>query len=109
VIVDKQCDANSPTPGCKLTHSDTLHGGPVGALVGVGAAYHLSRSFAVFLDVSEIVTFGKLMALTEVNLGLAVAFAIESAKPPAADEGVAAEKPLGSPGDEPAGATEDAP
>jgi hypothetical protein len=69
-VVDKDCDPTS----CPLTHSDTLHGGSLGVLGGLGATYHLTPSLAVFLDVKEIVTFRTILALTEVNFGLAVAF-----------------------------------
>jgi hypothetical protein len=93
VVVSKQCDANSPTTGCKLTHSDTLHGGPVGVLLGLGATYHLSRNFAVFLDVNEIGTLPKFMALTEFNLGFMVAFGSGRAAAPTTDDGVVSEKP----------------
>jgi hypothetical protein len=91
VVVSKQCDA-----GCKLTHSDTLHGGPVGVLLGLGASYHLSRSFAVFVDVNEIATLPKFMALTEINLGFAVAYGLERAAASTADDEVISEKPTDS-------------
>jgi hypothetical protein len=93
VVVSKQCDANNPPTGCQLTHSDTLHGGPVGVLLGLGATYHLSRNFGVFLDVNEIGTLPKFMALTEFNAGIAVAFGSDKAPAPAADEGVISDKP----------------
>jgi hypothetical protein len=93
VVVSKQCDANNPTVGCKLTHSDTLHGGPVGVLLGLGAIYHLSRTFAVFLDVNELGTMPKFMALTEINLGLAVAYGLDKSSAPTADDSVITEKP----------------
>jgi hypothetical protein len=92
VVVAKQCDADNPSATCRLTHSDTLHGGPVGVLVGVGAAYHLSRSIALVVDVNEIGTLPKFMALTEVNLGLAFAFGPER-KSAAVDEGVVSDQP----------------
>ena len=91
VVVSKQCDA-----GCKLTHSDTLHGGPVGVLLGLGASYHLSRSFAVFVDVNEIATLPKFMALTEFNLGFSVAYGLERSTASAADDEVISEKPTDS-------------
>jgi len=72
VIINKQCDGTQP--GCRLPHSDTLHGGPMGLLLGVGAIYHLSRNVGVFVDVNEILTLPKFMALTEINIGLAVAY-----------------------------------
>jgi hypothetical protein len=88
VVVSKQCDA-----GCRLTHSDTLHGGPVGVLLGLGATYHLSRNFAVFIDINEIATLPKFMALTEFNLGFAFAYGLEKAPAPTIDDGVVSEKP----------------
>jgi len=51
-----------------------LHGGSFGLLGGLGATYHLTRNLGVFLDVKEIVTFRTILALTEFNFGLAVAF-----------------------------------
>ena len=69
-IVNKRCAAGS---SCSLDHSDTLHGGPVGLTAGVGAIYHFRPSFGVFVDVKEIATLPKLLALTEVNVGLAFA------------------------------------
>ena len=86
VRVDKECDASSPTAGCRLTHSDTLHGGRLGVLVGVGGIYHLGRNVGVFLDVNEIMSLPKFMALTEINLGLALAFKIDKSSPVTADE-----------------------
>ena len=68
-IVSKHCAKTF----CSLDHSDTLHGGPVGLTAGVGAIYHLGPSFGVFLEVKEIATLPKVMALTEVNVGLAFA------------------------------------
>jgi hypothetical protein len=69
-VVGKDCDMTS----CPLNHADTLHGGPFGVLAGLGAAYHLTPNVAVFLDVKEIITFRTILALTEVNLGVAFAF-----------------------------------
>jgi hypothetical protein len=66
--VDKRC-----TPACTLDHTDTLHGGPVGLTVGLGAIYHLAPSFGFFLEIKEIATLPKFMALTEINAGLAFA------------------------------------
>lgn len=67
--IDKRCTASS----CSLDHSDTLHGGPVGLTAGLGAIYHLVPSFGVFLEVKEIATLPKFMALSEINVGLAFA------------------------------------
>jgi len=91
VVVSKQCDAN--TGGCRLTHSDTLHGGSMGILLGLGAAYHLSRNVAVFIDVNEIGSLPKFMALTEFNLGFAFAYGLEKSTAAATDDGVVNEKP----------------
>jgi len=66
--VDKRCKAAS---SCTLDHTDTLHGGPVGLTAGLGAIYHLVPSFGFFLEVKEIATLPKFMALTEINAGLA--------------------------------------
>jgi tetratricopeptide (TPR) repeat protein len=68
-VVGKDCDPTS----CPLSHSDTLHGGMLGLLGGLGAAYHLTSNLSMFFDVKEIVTFRTVLALTELNLGLAVA------------------------------------
>jgi len=46
----------------------------MGLLLGVGAIYHFSRNVGVFVDVNEILTLPKFMALTEINIGLAVAY-----------------------------------
>jgi outer membrane protein W len=89
IVIAKQCsDANS----CVLTHSDTIHGGPVGILVGAGAVYYLNRTVGIFLDVNEIATAPKFMALTEVNLGLSFAFKFEKTAPAVNEEGLI-EKP----------------
>jgi len=69
-VVSKDCDMNS----CPLSHSDTLHGGALGLLGGLGAIYHLTPNIGLFVDVKEIVTFRTVLALTEINLGVAVAF-----------------------------------
>ena len=69
-IVRKHCETVS---SCSLDHSDTLHGGSVGLTAGAGAIYHFRPSFGVFVDVKEIATVSKFMALTEVNVGLAFA------------------------------------
>ncbi len=95
VVVSKQCDANNRTAACNLTHSDTLHGGAFGILLGLGASYHLSRNLAVFLDINEIGTLPKLMALTEINLGFAIAFGSESKAAPTTDDDVVVDKPAG--------------
>jgi hypothetical protein len=68
-VVGKDCDLTS----CPLSHSDTLHGGMLGVLGGLGAAYHFTSNVSAFFDVKEIVTFRTILALTELNVGLAVA------------------------------------
>ncbi len=69
-VVSKHCGSAS---SCSLDHSDTLHGGPVGLTAGMGAIYHFSPGLGVFLDVKEIATLPKVMAGTEVNVGVAFA------------------------------------
>jgi opacity protein-like surface antigen len=66
-IVSKHC----PDASCSLDHDDTIHGGPVGVTAGLGAIYHVVPSFGVFLEIKEIATLPKFMALSEVNAGLA--------------------------------------
>jgi hypothetical protein len=68
-VVSKRC---GPTL-CALDHSDTLHGGVVGLTAGLGLMYHLTPSFGLTVEVKEIVTLPKVMALTEFNLGIVVA------------------------------------
>ena len=68
----------------------------MGVLLGLGATYHLSRNFAVFIDINEIATLPKFMALTEFNLGFAFAYGLETAPAPTADDGVVSEKPMES-------------
>ncbi len=66
--VKKQCSDSS----CTLNHSDTLHGGPIGFILGTGAFFPVSPAFGVFVDVNEIATLPRFMVLTEVNLGITV-------------------------------------
>jgi hypothetical protein len=68
-VADRRCEPTS----CILDHDDTLHGGPVALTAGVGAMYHLDPSIAIFVEVKEIATLPTVMALTEVNLGMAFA------------------------------------
>ncbi|HEX7505764.1 MAG TPA: hypothetical protein VF550_03260 [Polyangia bacterium] len=68
-VVERRCGTTS----CSLDHSDTLHGGPVGLSAGMGVIYHFRPSFGVFVDVKEIATLPKFMALTEINVGLTFA------------------------------------
>jgi hypothetical protein len=76
--ISKRCTA-AP---CNLDHSDTLHGGPVGLTAGVGTTYYLVPGFGFFLEVKEIATLPKFMALTEVSAGLAFAHKFQGAKGP---------------------------
>jgi hypothetical protein len=69
-VVGKRCGADA----CYLAHSDTLHGGSVGLNVGAGILYHVTDSFGVFAEFNEIATVPKFMALSELNLGLSVAY-----------------------------------
>jgi tetratricopeptide (TPR) repeat protein len=70
-VVARRCDTNL----CALDHSDTLHGGFWGLTAGLGLLYRFSPSFGLFVDVKEIMTLPKVMALSEVNLGAEFAFA----------------------------------
>jgi outer membrane protein W len=74
-VVNKRCG----TTTCSLDHSDTLHGGAVALTAGVGAIYHVSPSVGVFVDIKEIATLSKFLALTEVNVGLAFAHKLKGA------------------------------
>jgi len=69
-VIHKDCDMTS----CPLSHSDTVSGGTLGLLAGLGAMVHLTTNLGIFLDAKEIVTFRTVLALTEINVGLAVAF-----------------------------------
>lgn len=72
------------TTSCTLNHSDTLHGGPVALTAGAGLLYHLNPKFGVFIDVKEIATLPKVMALTEVNVGVAFAHKFQDSSEPKA-------------------------
>jgi hypothetical protein len=85
-VIDRDCQSGD----CSLEHSDTLHGGGASLAAGAGVLYHLSRSFAVFVEAREIATLPKFMALTEFNLGAAVATYLGGASP---DRVVAAKQP----------------
>jgi hypothetical protein len=65
-VVGKRCDANL----CTLDHSDTLHGGVMGLTLGATLLYRFSARFGLLVDIKEIMTVPKVMALTELNLGL---------------------------------------
>ena len=69
-VVSKHCGPAAP---CSLDHRDTLHGGPVGLTAGLGALYQISPSFGLLVDIKEITTLPKFLALTEVNVGLVFA------------------------------------
>jgi hypothetical protein len=77
-VVDKRCDANL----CTLDHSDTLHGGLLGLTAGLGLIYRFSPSFGLVVDVKEIMTLPKVMALTEFNLGFEFAHDFHAAAAP---------------------------
>jgi hypothetical protein len=59
-----------------LPHSDTLHGGALGLTAGLGAAYFFSNRVGIFVEAKEIVTLPKVLALTEINMGLALSFRV---------------------------------
>lgn len=67
-VIGKRC----PPGQCGLDHSDTLHGGPVGLTAGLGLVYRFSPRFGLVLEVKEIVTLPKVMALTEFGLGVEI-------------------------------------
>jgi tetratricopeptide (TPR) repeat protein len=68
-VIDRDCQARS----CWLDHSDTVHGGSAALAVGAGMIYHLGPQLALFAEAREIATLPTFMALTEINLGFAVA------------------------------------
>jgi hypothetical protein len=69
-------------------HSDTVSGGPVAFGVGVGVMYHLSRSFAIWVEGRGMSSVAPFAVLAEFNGGLAFAYKIErSAPPPSREEG----------------------
>lgn len=67
--VRKRCNASE----CTLAHGDTIHGGVFGVLAGIGGLYRVSRRFGIVVDVREIATLPKVMAATEISVGLAFA------------------------------------
>jgi opacity protein-like surface antigen len=73
-VIGKRC----PPGQCGLDHSDTLHGGPVGLTAGLGLAYRFSPRFGLVLEVKEIMTLPKVMALTEFSLGFEIAHAFHA-------------------------------
>jgi opacity protein-like surface antigen len=73
-VVDRDCQAGN----CSLERSDTLHGGSFALSAGLGVFYHLGPRLGVFAELKEITSLPKFMALTELNLGLAVAMPLAS-------------------------------
>lgn len=70
--IDPHCAATT----CTLPNSDTLHGGALGLTAGLGAAYFFSNRVGIFVEAKEIVTLPKVLALTEINMGLALSFRV---------------------------------
>jgi hypothetical protein len=68
-VIDRDCEGGS----CSLDHSDTVHGGAAALAAGMGVLYHLSPQLGVFAEAREIATLPTFMALTEINLGVAMA------------------------------------
>lgn len=68
-VIGRDCQGRS----CWLEHSDTVHGGSAALAVGAGMIYHLGSQLALFAEAREIATMPTFMALTEINLGFAVA------------------------------------
>ena len=68
-VIDRDCAAGT----CSLEQSDTLHGGAAALTAALGVFYHLNPRLGVFAEAKEIASLPKFMALTELNLGLAVA------------------------------------
>jgi hypothetical protein len=68
-VIDRNCKAGT----CSLDHSDTLHGGDAALTAGLGVLYHLSPRLGIFAEMKEIATLPEFMALTELNVGVAIA------------------------------------
>lgn len=68
-VIERDCEGKS----CWLEHSDTVHGGSAALAAGAGMIYHLGPQLAFFAEAREIATLPTFMALTEINLGFAVA------------------------------------
>jgi tetratricopeptide (TPR) repeat protein len=89
--VQKKCDNPNDSIKCPTTgtgHSDTVSSGPVAFGVGVGMMYHLSRSFAIWVEGRGMSSVAPFAVLAEFNGGLAFAYKIErSAPPPTREEG----------------------
>jgi hypothetical protein len=75
-VISKRCASSA---NCALDHSDTLHGGVFGLTGGMGIIYHFSSSLGLIVDLKEILTMPKVMALTEINLGFEVAYDVRGA------------------------------
>jgi hypothetical protein len=66
-------------------HSDTVSAGPVAFGAGAGVMYHLTRNFALWLEVRGLASVGPVMVLAEGNGGLAFAYKFDfdrSSEPP---------------------------
>lgn len=66
-VIDRDCDGGA----CALPHSDTLHGSGAAVTASAGVLYHATPRLGVFAELREIATFPTVMALTELDLGLA--------------------------------------
>jgi hypothetical protein len=85
--VPKACTSTElkPCPTTGTDHSDTISAGPLAFGAGVGIMYHLSRSFALWLEVRGLASVGPVMVLAEGNGGLAFAYKFDlekSSEPP---------------------------
>ncbi|MGB8296100.1 MAG: hypothetical protein WCG85_11800 [Polyangia bacterium] len=72
-----------PTTG--TDHSDTISAGPVAFGAGAGVMYHLSRDFALWLEVRGLASVSPIMVLAEGNGGVAFAYKFDfekSSEPP---------------------------
>jgi hypothetical protein len=76
-------------------HSDTVSGGPVALGVGVGVMYHLSRSFAIWVEGRGMSSVAPFAVLAEFNGGLTFAYKIERTAAPSYREEGGWEKPPG--------------
>ncbi len=66
--------------GAQIPHSDTLTSGPVLVGAGAGILYHLSRNIGFYIEGREIVSFPKVMALSEFNAGLSFGYKFEKSE-----------------------------
>jgi tetratricopeptide (TPR) repeat protein len=67
-VVDQKCGGED----CSFD----LHGGAAALAAALGILYHLSPRFGLFTEVREIASLPNLMALTELDVGFAIAFAL---------------------------------